>query len=141
MTIRRFSELHDYRVAPGSYDIRGWHVLDREGQKAGIVEDLVVDTVEGHVRDALIHIEGHDHRVPVGPLDLDPKEQQVTLPCTLAELLALPIAPEFHSRERQLLRTTFFPQLAGEEILGEFGREKVAKTNPTSKEVGHDGLR
>ncbi len=125
MPIRRRSELPEYRVAMGSHDIRGWPVVDRDGQRAGIVEDLIVDPLAGHVRDALVHIDGHDHRVPVGPLVLDVKGQRVHLPCRVDELAAMPLAPEFHSRERQVVRSTFFPQIANQDILGELHKEDL----------------
>jgi len=36
--------LHDYRVAEGTPDVRGWDVLGADGKKIGEVDDLLVDT-------------------------------------------------------------------------------------------------
>jgi PRC-barrel domain protein len=36
--------LHDFRIAEGDPDVRGWEVLGADGRKIGVVDDLLVDT-------------------------------------------------------------------------------------------------
>lgn len=42
--IKRLSDAHGYKVEPGDPDPRGWTVSNTNGERIGVVEDLLVDT-------------------------------------------------------------------------------------------------
>src|SRR5215217_5074335 len=44
------SSLHDYKVASGNPDVRGWDVIARDGKKVGEVDELLVDPAAERVR-------------------------------------------------------------------------------------------
>lgn len=48
--IAPLKELKDYKVAKEDPDVRGWHVIGRDGRMVGEVHDLLVDTGEMRVR-------------------------------------------------------------------------------------------
>lgn len=50
MAFMAMRELPDYVMAPGSPDLLGWAVCDRDGHLAGVVVDVVVDTDHDEVR-------------------------------------------------------------------------------------------
>jgi hypothetical protein len=52
--LERMSNLHDWNVAEGEPDIRGWNVTDRNDNKVGSIDDLLVDTKTGRAIYALI---------------------------------------------------------------------------------------
>jgi PRC-barrel domain len=41
--------LHNYRIVEGDSDVRGWEVVEANGNKVGKVADLIVDTSAGKV--------------------------------------------------------------------------------------------
>lgn len=48
--LRHLDDLHDFTIAEGEPDIRGWDVRGTDGTKLGKVEDLLVDTAALKVR-------------------------------------------------------------------------------------------
>ena len=46
----RLGELDDYKVASGNPDVRGWALVDRDNQKLGTVNELIVDVDRKKVR-------------------------------------------------------------------------------------------
>lgn len=48
--ITRLSDAHGYKVEPGDPDPRGWTVSNTNGERIGVVEDLLVDTERMKVR-------------------------------------------------------------------------------------------
>lgn len=42
--IKLLSDLKDYKISEGDPDIRGWDVMDRDNNKIGRVQDLLIDT-------------------------------------------------------------------------------------------------
>jgi hypothetical protein len=137
MTISRLADLPQFTLCDRDGDIRGWKLLDRDGHKIGIIEDLIVDTEACAVREVVLYInETHkDVRIPIGALALDDHHQPATTQASHDEVLAMPEIKEWHSRERKLLRATFFPQLAVAPLLGElelddeFFRSKEPRVN------------
>jgi hypothetical protein len=125
MTIARLADLPEFQLCDADGDIRGWKLIDRDGHRVGIIEDLIVDTEACNVREAVVYLneQGRDVRVPIGALKLDDIDQTATTEATRAEVLAMPPITEWHSRERTLLRATFFPQLADAPLLGELDRD------------------
>lgn len=121
----RLTELPDYHVAPGDTDIRGWRLHDRTGQPAGVIEDLIVDTEARRVSEVLVDLNGHDRLIPIGAVALDEARQTATVQMTLDELTRMPEAPHWHSHEREVIRATFFPELADAPIIGELRREDL----------------
>jgi sporulation protein YlmC with PRC-barrel domain len=78
-------DLGDYRVAPGSPDIRGWDVYGSDGQKIGTVRDLIVDARALKARYLMV---GLKHSlfsrerhvvVPIGRASLDHRGHYVLL--------------------------------------------------------------
>ena len=136
MAITRLTELRDYEVARGEPDIRGWAVFDRDGHHIGLVEDLTVDTEAERVHEAMIDLNGHDYMIPIAQVDLDLQRQTVRVPATLEELRRLPEAKGWHSRERQVIRATFYPDLADAPPLGELSKEDVVEIHRAHEHPG-----
>ncbi|HEY9898998.1 MAG TPA: hypothetical protein V6D00_07440 [Pantanalinema sp.] len=72
MALKAMRELPDYVLAPGSPDLVGWAVHDREDRPCGIVVDVVVDTDTNAICLAGIRLgDGRHVLVEVAALDLD----------------------------------------------------------------------
>jgi hypothetical protein len=125
MTISRLADLPDILPADLHGDIRGWKLIDRNGHKFGIIDDLIIDTDTCTIREIVVYIDENrkDVRIPIGAVALDEHHQTATTQASHDEVLAMPEIKEWHSRERQLLRATFFPQLADAPILGELEKD------------------
>lgn len=96
------SDLHDFRVADGYPDPRGWRVLAENGTEVGKVHDLIVDTGSMRTRYLDVRLD-HDHvssgaqrhdddwdvLVPVGSAQLADNDDEVMLPSLTAEQLAM----------------------------------------------------
>lgn len=125
MTISRLADLPDFDNADLHGDIRGWKLLDRSGHKIGIIEDLIVDTEACAIREIVVYVDEtrKDVRIPIGAVALDEHHQTATTQAAHDEVLAMPEIKEWHSRERMLLRATFFPQLADAPLLGELEKD------------------
>jgi len=48
--LARIEELSGFAVAEGEPDVRGWEVIARDGQRIGVVDDLLVDTEDPQAR-------------------------------------------------------------------------------------------
>jgi len=78
--LRRLSKTSDYQVAPRESDVRGWTVVDADGQKLGKVDDLLVDTTRMKVAQFDVDIKGGDHiYVPAPEARIDPAKREVCL--------------------------------------------------------------
>ena len=110
-------ELHDYKVADGDPDIRGWEVRSFDGTRVGRVASLVVDTDALKVRYIEVDLDraalGLDHDrhavLPIGTARLDDAHDLVFLGAssTMSELTALSDRerrPLDRDRELALLR-------------------------------------
>jgi uncharacterized protein (TIGR02271 family) len=70
-------KLHDYEVAQGNPDIRGWHVIAADRTRVGKVEDILVDTAAMRVRyvdvelDRSLRSQERHVLVPIEAVDLD----------------------------------------------------------------------
>ncbi|HEY9857150.1 MAG TPA: PRC-barrel domain-containing protein, partial [Stenomitos sp.] len=72
MALKAMRELPDYVMAPGSPDVEGWQVHDRDDHVTGTVIDLVVETGTDLVRYLVVQLcDGKHVLVPMGDLDLD----------------------------------------------------------------------
>lgn len=104
-TFGRLDELHDYKVADGYPDIRGWDVYTDAGQKIGKVDELIVDTTEmrvlyidvdldGSIRDEVgdaadsakaavtpgpDHVERGHTLLPIGTARIDDDKDQIVI--------------------------------------------------------------
>lgn len=128
MTTARLADLPQFTLSADQGDIRGWKLIDRMGLRIGIIEDLIVDTDACAVREAIVHMDGQhnkDVRIPIGALALDERDQVARTEASYGDVLAMPEIREWHSRERQLLRATFFPQIADAPELGELEGDKT----------------
>ena len=52
------SDAHDFKVAEGNRDVRGWSVRTRDGEKVGKVNDLLVDTNALRARYVDVELDG-----------------------------------------------------------------------------------
>jgi len=48
--LARIEELSGFAVAEAEPDVRGWEVIASDGQRIGVVEDLLVDTEDPRIR-------------------------------------------------------------------------------------------
>ena len=94
----RLHDLDDYRVARGDPDVRGWHVKTRNGERAGKVDSLIVDTEAMQVRYLDVELDRKTYRlndechvlVPLAYARLDEKHDDVLLDSiTAAEMAEL----------------------------------------------------
>lgn len=100
--VAALSDLHDFKVADGYPDPRGWRVLAENGTEVGKVHDLIVDTGSMRTRyldvrldhdqvasGAQHHDDDWDVLVPVGSAQLADKDDEVMLPSLTAQQLAM----------------------------------------------------
>lgn len=96
--LARLEDLDDFKVADGDPDVRGWDVKTADGQRAGKVDSLIVDTGAMQVRFLDVELDRktlnlHDERhvlVPIGSARLDDDHDDVLLGnTTAAEVAAL----------------------------------------------------
>lgn len=72
MALKAMRELPDYVMAEGEPDVLGWMVCDQDGQLAGSVVDLVIDTERDEVELLGIQLgDGCHVLVPVSKLDVN----------------------------------------------------------------------
>ena len=77
--LKSISDLSDYTIEKGDPDPRGWHVVTSDGNRAGVVEDLLVDTSAMKVRQLVVALDarnpaGGDERVAVSVDDVELRE-------------------------------------------------------------------
>ena len=100
MKHRRLQEMDrsDFGVVEGEPDIRGWDVRLSSGEKAGEVEDLIVDAQERRVRymvvdldDSELDLEDRKVLIPIGLAQLDKDDDDVVIHGVgLEQLTSLP---------------------------------------------------
>lgn len=80
--VKPLSRLHNYRVAEGDPDVRGWEVLGADGRKMGEVDDLLVDTESLRVRylDVSLDLDVLQEGTETGALHPDRREGLDTIP-------------------------------------------------------------
>lgn len=91
--LERLSDLPGYQVASGEPDIRGWPLRDANGERAGTIDDLIVDAEYGKVRYVLLSLDDDDGAVlvPVGYLRIrEDAEEVLSPPLSTDDLRALP---------------------------------------------------
>lgn len=89
-------DLHDYQVAEGYPDIRGWNVVGVDDQAFGRVHELVVDTEAMRTRYLDIRLDGaaaginedRDVLVPIGTARIDDRNDRVIIDAATASRLA-----------------------------------------------------
>lgn len=95
----RLYDLGEYRVAHGDPDVRGWDVITADGQKAGRVDSLIVDTDALQVRFLDVELDRGTHQLsderhvllPLADARLDDPHDQVLLDAlTAADVAAMP---------------------------------------------------
>ena len=141
-------ELHDYQVARGYPDVRGWNVVAADGRSVGQVHDLLVDVQEMRTRYLDIHIDGmagateeRDVLVPIGAARLDETDDQVILDPTAASRLAsLPRYDHgnFSRDEEIALLSAFGTPRAGVDERAFFGNragERADRATESDREV------
>ncbi|HET6767593.1 MAG TPA: PRC-barrel domain-containing protein, partial [Chitinophagaceae bacterium] len=99
---KRLQELDrsDYEIVKGEPDIRGWDVKYITGQKLGVAEELIFDTLEKKVRYIVVDLEENELKllprkilIPIGLAELDQKDDDVLIPNIAIEQLS--ILPEY----------------------------------------------
>ncbi|MDQ6817785.1 MAG: PRC-barrel domain-containing protein [Actinomycetota bacterium] len=138
----RLAHLHDvrsqFKAADGKPDVRGWDVNTANGHKIGTVVDLLVDVQAQRVRylevelskGALGTSDDRCHLFPIGMARLNDDSDDVYLPVSVADILALPVYDRnvVHRHDERLLRNRFSaegatatghaPQEASDEFYG-----------------------
>ena len=114
--LRRLKTAHDFRVAEGEPDIRGWDLIGAGGVRIGVVSDLIIDTAAEQVRYVVVKREVDDAEtaMPIGYVDLDGENVRCTL--TEDDLMALPLVSEDTlERDKEAeLRVALDAQLRGQ---------------------------
>jgi uncharacterized protein (TIGR02271 family) len=77
--LQSISELRNYTIESGDPDPRGWHVVTSDGNRAGVVEDLLVDTSAMKVRQLVVALDadtsaGGRNRVALNVDDVELRE-------------------------------------------------------------------
>jgi len=74
-------DLHDFRIASGQADIRGWDVRTLAGRKVGDVDDLLIDTRRGEVVMIDVDIKDTDRHaeVPIRNVQIDRERKCVVI--------------------------------------------------------------
>ncbi|RAK64135.1 PRC-barrel domain-containing protein [Hymenobacter edaphi] len=93
MHLTRLRDLHDFEVADGSPDVRGWAVRGADGKRFGDVYELIVECDALKVRyldvelDAALNINQHERHilVPIGAAALDDDGDNVFVPALTAD--------------------------------------------------------
>jgi sporulation protein YlmC with PRC-barrel domain len=68
--LARLRDLEGYAVVSDDPDPRGWDVMTRDGQRVGLVDDLIVDREAEQARYLEVHLEqGTEHRHVLVPTD------------------------------------------------------------------------
>lgn len=91
--LRPLAELTGFRVAGEENDIRGWCLVDRRGNEAGEVRELLVDVPAKQVRYVVVWLNEPEREaaLPVGYLEIDGSAGQVVTPAlTREDILLLP---------------------------------------------------
>lgn len=93
------AQLDGYRLKAGAADIRGWRVIDRSGNVAGSIHDLVVDIQARKVRylDILLHQMRRRTLLPVGYAQIDAPALCVRTPALEVEDLS--VLPEYQGED------------------------------------------
>lgn len=115
----RLGELDDYKVASGNPDVRGWALVDRDNQKLGTVNELIVDLDSQKVRYLDVKPEADtfrgegEHRllIPIGVARIDDSNNNVIV------------------RELDKDRLNAMPPHRGEAITRDYEREVVSRFN------------
>lgn len=118
----RLGELDDYKVASDNPDVRGWDLLDRDNQKVGTVNELIVDLDRRKVRYLDVN-PGNDtfrgdseHRllIPIGVARIDDSNNNVIV------------------NELDRDRLNSFPPHSGGAITRDYENEVVSRFNSTN---------
>ncbi len=92
--LRRLRELTDFEVADGNPDVRGWAVRGGDGQRLGVVHELIVELQALKVRyldvelNALLRpSDSYETHIllPIGVAALDAEDDNVFVPALTAE--------------------------------------------------------
>ncbi|MBW3554346.1 MAG: PRC-barrel domain-containing protein [Gemmatimonadetes bacterium] len=89
--LRPLAELTGFRVAGEENDIRGWTLVDRRGDEAGEVRELLVDVPAKQVRYVVVWLPEPERGapLPVGYLEIDGQAGQVVTPALTREDIRL----------------------------------------------------
>jgi hypothetical protein len=121
MHLRRLRDLTEFEVADGSPDVRGWSVRGADGQKFGVVAELIVEEEALKVRyldiELLSNLRANKNErhilLPIGVAALDEEGDNVFVPAlTLETVLEYPPYSEIQiSRdyEEAMLRALRLP--------------------------------
>ncbi len=98
MAFKRFSDLGgEYEVEPKSKDVIGFDVFDKDGNKIGVVDDLLVNTDNDAINYALVGqgwfastFGDKDVIVPLRKMDIDDADRSVHLDMTQDQLKDFP---------------------------------------------------
>jgi sporulation protein YlmC with PRC-barrel domain len=106
----RLDDLHDFKVADGEPDIRGWEVCTLAGTEIGEVDDLLVDPRRGEIVMLDVDIKNSDRHaeVPLRAVQLDRSRKLVIVDSGEVDGFVPPTRRErLGAEERDRLRDTY----------------------------------
>ena len=116
--LRPLSELPEFRVRDEAKDIRGWTLVDRRGEYAADVTELLVDVGAKQVRYIVLSLDEPDRSaaLPVGYVDVDsPARCAVTPALTRDDIRLLPpYSPPLTREGENRILTTLEGRLTGD---------------------------
>jgi uncharacterized protein (TIGR02271 family) len=141
--LARLDELRGYKVAEGSYDVRGWTVVADDGRPIGEVKHLIADPAAMTVRYLEVELDRDvspraDRRtlVPVGAVQLDEERDLVLVDAIAAvDTVTLPTYPagaEITRDYEASLRDRF------DDLRGRAGAPRAADAPPAADREGDD---
>lgn len=89
----RLKELKGFKVASGNPDVRGWEIRDRDDEKFGLINDLIVDTKKEKARYLDIEPTGNLSNaerllIPIGAAKINEDDKNVKVDDIDKDLLA-----------------------------------------------------
>lgn len=75
--LRKLTDMTDWQIVEGEPDVRGWAVVNRDDERMGTVDDLMVSEEAASAVMALIRLDDESRTlVPIDWLDLDEDQEQ-----------------------------------------------------------------
>ena len=114
------SSLPDFRIARGEPDIRGWTLEDREGERVGVIRELLVDPAAKKVRYVVIDLDEPERSgvLPVGYVELDDGAEPARTPAlSRSDIRLLPAYEPPLTREQEMrLNAAIEGRLTGDRL-------------------------
>lgn len=124
--LKRSKELQDFRVSEKDPDVRGWDVYGSDGQKFGVVDDVVVDVKDRNLRYIQVKLTS----------EVSPTDRNILVPVGIANLHDSDNEVHIKSYDKQTIKK--YPEYTGEDVSREYEttlrRALLPETTETSDE-------